>query len=246
MRSYGLTDVGVSREINQDVIYVSNTKVGPLPNIFMVADGMGGEKAGDIASKYTVGMLLEYLKQTKEDPIEAVNSGIQYANHKVFRLARSREDYAGMGSTCVLASIIQNQLLLANVGDSRAYLIEDTEINQITRDHSYVAEMMVQGRIDADSEEFRKKKSWITRAVGATGEVDVDFYMFELPKNAIVLLCSDGLSNMLTNDEIYYLVKRSNSLKEAGVSLVEMANKKGGRDNISVVLISEVGGVSRQ
>ncbi len=246
MRSYGLTDTGVSREFNQDVIYVSNTKIGPLPNVFLVADGMGGEKAGDIASKYTVGMLLEYLKQTKEEPIEAVNSAIHYANHKVFRLAKSREAYTGMGSTCVVASVIGNQLLLANVGDSRAYLIEDTEINQITKDHSYVEEMVEQGRIEVGSDEYKKKKSWITRAVGATAQVQVDFFLFELPENATILLCSDGLTGMLNNDEIYYIVKRSNTLKEAGASLVDMANKRGGKDNISVILISEVGGVRKR
>lgn len=246
MRSYGLTDVGITREINQDVIYVSNSKIGPLPNVFLVADGMGGEKAGDIASKYTVGMLLEYLKQCKDKPIEAINGAITYANHKVFRLAKSREAYTGMGSTCVLATVLGDRILLANIGDSRAYLIEDTEINQITRDHSYVEEMVEQGRIEANSDEYKKKKSWITRAVGATNEIQADYYMFELPKNAIVLLCSDGLTNMLNDDEIYYIVKRSNTLKEAGMSLVEMANRRGGKDNISVVLISEVGGVRKR
>ena len=142
-----------------------------------------------------------------------------------------------MGSTLVLATIEDNILYVANVGDSRLYLIRDKKARQITRDHSYVEELVALGKIERNSRDYQEQKYIITRAVGASEQVEADFFEVELKKNDVILLCSDGLSNMLTEDEIQKLASADLSLEARVKMLIQKANDLGGKDNIAVVLI---------
>lgn len=240
MRSIAITNRGLVRRINQDIVYASDTPVGPLANFYIVADGMGGENAGDIASKQTIRLLLEHLETSNLEPINAIDAGLQDTNYRIYRLSRSHSHYHGMGSTLVAATFIQNQLLVANVGDSRLYYIDETSINQVTNDHSYVEEMCAKGLLKRDSKEYRENKNYITRAVGAEREIQPDYFMFEVRKDDIILLCSDGLTNMVSDLEIYQIIKSAKTLEEAGKNLVHAANQRGGKDNISVVLVTDL------
>ena len=243
MHSVAKTDCGLSRSMNQDVTYASDTSVGPLPNLYIIADGMGGEKAGDVAARKTVSTILNTLRKTDKVSVDALNIAFTTANYEVYHKAATNSDYAGMGSTCVACTCIGKVLYIANVGDSRLYLIQDKQINQVTNDHSYVEELIKLGRIKKDSEEYKMYKrhtNYVTRGMGAERHVETDFFMFEVRKGDVVLLCSDGLSDMLTDIEIFDIVKSSESLEKAADNLIDGANKKGGKDNISVILISDL------
>lgn len=238
MRAYGMTDIGKNRVMNQDYIYCSKTPVGTLPNLYIVADGMGGHKAGDLASSYAVEVFLNAVKVLKTgSPITVIGDAIQEVNREVYAKSKSSPDYEGMGTTFVVAVISGKVLYVANVGDSRLYVIGDT-IRQITRDHSLVEEMISLGEIDKKDAKNHEKKNIITRAIGVGDKIMADFFEVELSEKEAVLLCSDGLTNMIEETEIFHIVNRKKeTTKEKVLHLIELANKNGGRDNISVILI---------
>ncbi|MCR5742570.1 MAG: Stp1/IreP family PP2C-type Ser/Thr phosphatase [Lachnospiraceae bacterium] len=237
MEAYGMTDVGLERNVNQDSIYYTTSSIGPLKNLFMVADGMGGHAAGDFASKFTLDSLVKIFSESKDTQlISSIDSGIHLVNSMLVRYADENLDMYGMGTTLVLATIEDNILYVANVGDSRLYVIDD-HINQITRDHSYVEEMVNRGQMVRGSEEYYNKKSRITRAIGSPTGVAVDFFEIELHRDTRILLCSDGLTNMLTDEQIFSIVKKNSSVELQVTELVNAANKNGGTDNISVLMV---------
>ena len=237
LRSYALTDIGRRRQLNQDYIYCSETPVGNLPNLFIVADGMGGHKAGDYASDLAVETVVrEAGASFEKSPEKILDHAISRANEILRR--RASEDFAlsGMGTTLVAASCIGRYLEVANVGDSRLYVIGD-RIVQVTEDHSLVEEMVRMGGIGREEARNHPDKNIITRAVGAKDYVEVDFFDRELQTGDIVLLCSDGLTNMVDDETICRILKNGKSLKDRVEELVETANRNGGRDNISVIVI---------
>lgn len=238
MRAHGMTDIGQNRVMNQDYIFCSKTPIGTLPNLFIVADGMGGHKAGDLASSYAVEVFLNAVKVLKTgSPITVIGDAIQEVNREVYAKSKSSPDYEGMGTTFVVAVISGKVLYVANVGDSRLYVIGDT-IRQITRDHSLVEEMISLGEIDKKDARNHEKKNIITRAIGVSDKIMADFFEVELSEKEAVLLCSDGLTNMIEETEIFHIVNRKKeNTKEKVLHLIELANKNGGRDNISVILI---------
>lgn len=237
MKTFSMTDVGRKREVNQDYVYVSSGLVGKLPNLFVVADGMGGHKAGDFASKYTVQVLRQELKNSQiEDPEEMITEAIKAANHKLIETAHRDVKLEGMGTTLVVASVIGHTLYFANVGDSRLYLINQG-IKQLSKDHSLVEEMVRLGGINEEEAKHHPDKNIITRAIGAKEDVDVDFFEYRLRRGDIILMCTDGLSNMVEDEEIFNIVQGSRDIVEAVEQLVERANDHGGRDNIGVILI---------
>ena len=202
MRAYAATDVGRIREVNQDYIFCSMEPVGKLPNLFMVADGMGGHKAGDLASRYTVETLTDSIKNSASDnPITIINDAIVEANTKLLEKAAESEQYTGMGTTLVVCTIIGESMYVANVGDSRLYLY-DGRLSQITRDHSLVAEMVALGKLGRDEARRHEKKNVITRAIGGAKEIMADFFEAELTAGNRIIMCSDGLSNMVEDEEI--------------------------------------------
>ena len=237
METYCQTDVGLKRNSNQDFVYASDQKVGRLPSLLIVADGMGGHAAGDLASRVCVETAVSSIEgsgQTETIPILA--EAVQKANRAVLKKAAEKPEYAGMGTTIVAAVIDGNTLYVANVGDSRLYLIDDDRIDQITLDHSLVAAMVRSGRISPEQMRNHPEKNIITRAVGGEENVEVDFFDVGLHKGDVVLLCSDGLTNMVEDEQIFRIVRREKTLRDAGQKLISAANSAGGRDNISVVL----------
>ena len=238
MKSYSITDVGQIRTLNEDFVFASDTPVGNLPNLFVVADGMGGHNAGDFASKYAVETLLETIRVNPENnPIKIIRTAIETANSSILKEAAEHETMSGMGTTIVLTTIVGDYAYVANVGDSRLYLINDERIIQITKDHSLVEEMVRMGEISEEDARNHPDKNIITRALGASEEVDIDFFDVQLEEKNRILLCSDGLSNMIADEQIQEIIQSSEDIEQSGRQLVATANTNGGRDNISVILI---------
>ncbi len=239
LRTFSVTDIGKKRKLNQDYVYASEQAVGNLPNLFIVADGMGGHKAGDFASKCTVETICDLASRSFEkNPVLILKKAIETANGSIRRKAAEDESYEGMGTTVVAASCLGKYLQIANVGDSRLYVIGDG-IKQITKDHSLVEEMIRIGGIDRSAARNHPDKNIITRAIGANDTVEIDFFSVELKPREKVLMCSDGLTNMLEDEEIRRIVQGSGSIEGRAKELVSAANDRGGRDNISVILIEQ-------
>ena len=228
MKIYAKTDVGRKREMNQDYVYVTDKPVGPFPNLLVVADGMGGHKAGDFVSKYTVKVVHEELEKTELDkPEEILKSIVSVANHKLIQAAQSDVKLEGMGTTLVIATVIGNTLYFSNVGDSRLYLIGD-KIKQLSKDHSLVEEMVRLGGIKAEEAKNHPDKNIITRAMGVKEEVEADIYEYRLKKGDMILMCTDGLSNMVEDEDMFDIVKGARDIVEAVQMLIEKANSNGG------------------
>lgn len=237
MHSVALTDIGRKRLTNQDTVYLSDAPIGVLPNLYIVADGMGGEKAGDYASKSLIGYMLTYIENTMKTPIRAIREAIEYANENLFAEGSKNPNLEGMGTTVVAACIIDNTLHVFNVGDSRCYILDERGISQITKDHSLVEMLVSKGEITRESIEYKANKSKITRAVGAEESVLIDSFEVELLGNEYVLLCSDGLTNMVEDEKIYNIVSSGAGVRASAKRLIEEANLSGGSDNISILLI---------
>ena len=238
MKIYSMTDAGRRRDMNQDYVYGSDTAVGKLPNLFVVADGMGGHKAGDYASRVAVQVMAEYIKNEESGlPILALRKGIEEANRIVLRASLIDIDKEGMGTTIVAAVLDGDKLIAANVGDSRLYIVNETRIRQVTVDHSYVEEMIRRGRIAREDARKHPDKNMITRAVGVFPDVEVDFFETKVAPGDTVLLCTDGLTNMVEDEEIKRIILGQRDIVEKTESLVEAANQNGGTDNITVLLI---------
>lgn len=236
MRVFGKTDVGLVRKINQDFIFYSRESVGAFPNLFIVADGMGGHNAGDFASCYAVECFLSYIKNSKPDAlIRMVDEGIKYANKKIMEKAAEDENLRGMGTTMVVAYIEDGQLFVANIGDSRLYLL-DKQINQVTEDHSFVATLVRAGELTPAEARVHPDKNVITRAVGAAENAKVDFFEVDLEPGDQILMCSDGLSNMV-EDEVLYDIVKNTYIGDVVDGLIDEAKRNGGSDNIAVIVI---------
>ncbi len=238
MKSFSKTDVGRLRNSNQDYVFASVDKVGALPNLFIVADGMGGHNAGDTASRMCVEEFVKSLEKTDEStPITIIEKSLFIANDAVHKAAGKVKEYSGMGTTFVGATVYDDVAYVSNVGDSRLYLIND-RLKQITVDHSLVEEMVQSGKLHKEDMRTHPNKNIITRALGTNHVVNADYFEIDVKPGDVLLLCSDGLSNMVDDSEIERIVKENKSdLKELGNILVEEANKAGGKDNISVVLV---------
>lgn len=236
MKAFALTDVGKNRVTNQDYVYCRADAVGNLPNVFIVADGMGGHKAGDVASVTAVETVLDSIKVSrKADVISIIDEAVHVANATLYEKSHTNEEWAGMGTTLVFATVYNDMLYVANVGDSRLYLIND-EIVQITRDHSYVEEMISIGELDKSEARTHSKKNIITRAIGVEPKTSADFFEVQYEKGNKILMCSDGLSNMVEDKDILRIVNESSDLEDAVRKLIDMANENGGKDNIAVLI----------
>lgn len=237
MRAYARTDVGSKRAVNQDYMYCSENSVGSFRNLFIVADGMGGHKAGDYASKLCVEQMVQSIEKSEhKTPVSLFEEAVDAANGAVYSESQEHEEYDGMGTTLVACTMQEDTLYVANIGDSRLYLLRDDDIMQITEDHSLVEEMVKQGNITESEARVHPQKNIITRAVGIDQSVQADFFEVEIYPDDIIMLCSDGLSNMIEDEDMEYIVKHSESLQDAGETLVARANENGGSDNITVVL----------
>ena len=190
-----------------------------------------------LSSRYTVETIKELIAESEEtDALSVISEAVKSVNTLLIKKAGESEDYQGMGTTLVIASIFGNVLRVANVGDSRLYVIDD-EITQITRDHSLVEEMVLAGQLSRSEARTHAKKNVITRAIGGEEEVEPEMFSVDLKENSKILMCSDGLTNMLEDDEIMRIVKNSPDIEEAAAVLIDRANANGGKDNISVVIV---------
>lgn len=237
MRTFSITDMGMVRKTNQDYVFCSNNPIGSLGNLFLVADGMGGHNAGDYASKYCVENIIKSIEQSNlKSPISILEQALQKANAAVYEAAGNDEALQGMGTTIVAATILGTEMYIANVGDSRAYLIREY-IHQITEDHSWVEAMIRKGEIERKDARLHEKKNVITRAIGMGAVVQADFFEISLEEGDILAMCTDGLSNMIEDEEIFEIVKDSDNIENAGKELIRTANANGGKDNIGLILI---------
>lgn len=236
MKTFSMTDKGQVRQLNQDYLYTSEKPVGNLDNLFIVADGMGGHKAGDYASKFTVENVVELIEKSEEtEPVKIIEAAVEETNRRLLLEARDPE-LSGMGTTIVTCTIHGREACIANVGDSRLYIIDNT-IRQITHDHSLVEEMVRMGEIAPENARIHPNKNIITRAIGAGDEVKIDFFQTELEENSIILMCSDGLTNMVDDEDIKFIVDRQRDVVEITESLINAANENGGKDNIAIIII---------
>lgn len=236
MKTFSMTDVGMVREVNEDTVFVSDTPIGNLPNLLIVADGMGGHNAGDYASQSAVEIVKERIAGTTEqNPEVMIRDAITEANLMLLKKAKSDVKLRGMGTTLVVATVIDKTLYFANVGDSRLYLL-NKEIKQLSRDHSLVQEMVRLGGINEEEAKNHPDKNIITRAVGAKEKLEIDFFEYRLRKGDMILMCTDGLSNMVGEEDIFRIVKGSRDVVEAVEQLIERAKANGGKDNIGVVV----------
>jgi Serine/threonine protein phosphatase len=240
--SFGKSDTGKVRDINEDFIYVNDEKVGSLPNLYIVSDGMGGHKAGEIASSLAVNSFLDYVKNNTfandDEILDFLVNAIDYANKMVYEKSISDIKCNGMGATFSVCTFVNNKIYAAHVGDSRIYLI-NKQIHQLSIDHTYVNEMVRVGKITQRQAKHHPQKNIITRAVGINENIEVDAFVEPYNQNDFVLICSDGLTSMLDDKEIFDTIK-NNDLKSSIIKFIERANEKGGYDNISVILISGV------
>ena len=236
MKTFSKTDIGMVREVNQDYVFVTEAPIGNLPNLLVVADGMGGHRAGEYASRLAVEVLKQELAaSTEESPEAMMKNAITRANERVLEAARQDAKLSGMGTTLVAATVIDRTLYFANVGDSRLYLLSD-DIKQLSKDHSLVQEMVRLGGINQEEAKSHPDKNIITRAIGAKDDVDIDFYEYRLKKGDIILMCTDGLSNMVEDEEMLHIVRCSRDVVEAVEQLIERAKEHGGSDNIGVIV----------
>ncbi|MFT9494275.1 Stp1/IreP family PP2C-type Ser/Thr phosphatase [Anaerosolibacter sp.] len=233
-----ISHTGLIRDINQDSYFVSEDKM----NLFIVADGMGGHKAGEVASSIAIDSVKKYIEehisQKNGEYDEAVSRIIEEAivdaNTKIFNKSMEEEKYQGMGTTLTMA-FIQSKLFIGHIGDSRAYLIRNNEIKQITQDHSLVAELLRNGTITEKEAKTHPQKNIITRALGTEENIQIDIYTIELLAEDIIVLCSDGLSNLVEQMEIKECLTNSNSMQSGCEHLVDLANERGGYDNITII-----------
>jgi protein phosphatase len=230
-RSTGLSHPGRKRRRNEDA-WVCH------PPIFAVADGMGGARGGEIASRVAATALGESVNGSGEDRVVAL---IQEANRQVYERAREDSDASGMGTTITVALFENGIVSIGHVGDSRAYLIRDHKVDQLTEDHSLVAELVRSGRLSPEEAESHPQRSVITRALGTDPDVDVDSFSVEAKPGDLFLICSDGLTTMVDDEAILDVVEpRRGDLDAAARELIAAANRSGGEDNITVVFFEVV------
>ncbi|TLN08513.1 Stp1/IreP family PP2C-type Ser/Thr phosphatase [bacterium] len=227
--------IGLVRKTNED-----NSLVCEDLQLLAVADGMGGHQAGEVASRVALDTVSAYVTQNSGDiaanPGAVLQKALAEANQKIYRQARQESGYHGMGTTITAAILLPGKAYLAHVGDSRAYLIHGGEIRLVTDDHSLVNELVKNGGITVDEASRHPQRNVLTRAVGSSAGVDVDLYEEATVRGDILLLCTDGLSNLLSPGEIRDIVTGVASLEEGTARLVELALAGGGADNITVIL----------
>ena len=238
MKFFAKTDLGKIRHVNQDYYIAENRKVGIFPNLFIVADGVGSNRDSAFASKHCSNFVLDQISLSK------YGASIKDELAKAYRLANTdlvyrimaNPKYKGMGTTMVCATIVNDKAIVANVGDSRCYHISN-DIKQITRDHSIAEELVSENAIERGSEKYKELKSQLSRAFGAGKKIEPDFFEIDLRMGDYLLLCTDGLSNMVDNKTIYEIVNRDTTVESKVDELIDEANKNGGRDNIAIILI---------
>jgi len=229
-----LSDVGNVRKINEDFVgfYEGNDI-----SIYIIADGMGGHNAGEVASKLAVETTISYIKSLDsiDDMKSALRESIKIANEKIFHLSKANQELVGMGTTVTACLVRNGKMVVANVGDSGCYIVKYNGITKITKDHSLVQQLIDEGSITEEEAASHPNKNIITRALGTNMSVEIDVFEIDLSDMKKVILCTDGLSNLVNTSEMYDIVLNNNN-EDACRKLVDLSKLKGGRDNISVIV----------
>lgn len=240
MKVFAKTDIGQERKVNEDYYYVSSPE--DKIKLFILADGMGGYSAGEVASKMATEQVKEYIqkhfeknKDSKESIEKLLKDAIEHANTVVYKKAKNKKELSGMGTTLDVCLIYNNKIYIGHVGDSRVYRIRKEYMRKLTKDHSYVQTLIEDGTITKEEAQNHPKKNMLTKALGCTEKADPDVYTKTFIKGDIILMTSDGLTNMVKENEIYNIIKQNK--EEAAEVLVKQANNNGGYDNITVVVI---------
>lgn len=240
MTSFASSDIGKAREINQD--YYSIPKLEDNLQLFILADGMGGYNGGEVASSLATTSAKSYIKnnfdkieKSKEAILEMIKNAIEYANMVVFEKSKQEPNLEGMGTTLDICFIYNNKVYIGHVGDSRVYRIRGGIIRKLTKDHSYVQQLVEDGKITREEAEHHPKKNMLLKALGCTAYVEPDLRARNMENGDILLMCSDGLTNMVEEKEIYRVIKENPEI--AAKVLVNLANEAGGYDNITAVII---------
>ncbi len=240
MRGFAKTDIGKAREINQD--YYSIPKSDQDLQLFILADGMGGYNGGEVASTLATEAAKNYIidnfekiEHSKEEILELIKNAVEYANNVVFEKSKTDKELEGMGTTLDICFIYNNKIYIGHVGDSRVYRIRGELIRKLTKDHSYVQQLVEDGKITREEANHHPKKNMLTKALGCTAYVEPDIRARNLEPGDIWVMCSDGLTNMVEEKEIYQVIKENP--ETAPQTLVNLANNAGGYDNITVITI---------
>ena len=240
MRGFAKTDIGKAREINQD--YYSIPKSDQDLQLFILADGMGGYNGGEVASTLATEAAKNYIidnfekiEHSKEEILELIKNAVEYANNVVFEKSKTVQELEGMGTTLDICFIYNNKIYIGHVGDSRVYRIRGELIRKLTKDHSYVQQLVEDGKITREEANHHPKKNMLTKALGCTAYVEPDIRARNLEPGEIWVMCSDGLTNMVEEKEIYQVIKENP--ETAPQTLVNLANNAGGYDNITVITI---------
>lgn len=240
MQAYVTSDVGRVREINEDYFSVSypNDEV----QLFIIADGMGGYDGGEVASKIAVQTAKNYIltnfektPKTKEELLELVKSSCQYANMIVYEKRKEMQEVRNMGTTLDICLIHQNRMHIAHVGDSRIYRLRKNYMRKLTKDHSYVQKLVDEGKITKEQSLVHPEKNTLIKALGQTGFVEPDVSVKGYLKGDIVLMCTDGLTNMVLEERIFEIIRENPT--DASKPLIQEANDNGGKDNITAIII---------
>lgn len=241
MRYVSATDIGLMREENQDMVRVDNS----LGNVLaVVCDGMGGERAGQDASRIAIREFFARFNEGYAPNLDTIavrqlmTASISAANSVIYTTARMNYKNFGMGTTCVAAYIDSEYIYVVNIGDSRAYYMDEKGLHQITSDHTYVNMLLQQGKIEPDEVKTHPKRNMLTKAVGVEKIIKPDFFRMKREEKFTILLCSDGLSGYCSDEEIYEIMK-STPLEEVSKALIDLALSKGGRDNITLAIVTE-------
>ncbi|MCF0124984.1 MAG: Stp1/IreP family PP2C-type Ser/Thr phosphatase [Clostridia bacterium] len=243
IKAYAKSDIGKVREINQDAFYISDSL--DEIKLYILADGMGGYNGGEIASNLAIQSAKSYIENNfkeiekdKDSIIQLIGSSMEYANMVVFEKAKNNQELEGMGTTLEICLIYNNRAFIGHVGDSRIYRIRKEFMRKLTQDHSYVQKLVKDGTITQEEAVHHPQKNMLIKALGCNAFVEPDVMVKGFLKDDILIMCSDGLTNLVPQDVIYKEVKKD--IEKATKVLVNIANEKGGYDNITVVTIKNI------
>ncbi len=244
IKAYAKSDIGKQRDVNQDSYYITQDPLSKI-QLFILADGMGGCNAGEVASKQAILCAKNYIENNfddtpkdKESLIQLVASSLEYANMVVYEKSLEDKNFEGMGTTLEVCLIYNNRAYIGHIGDSRIYRIRKDFIRKLTQDHSYVQKLVQDGTITKEEAEHHPKKNMLMKALGCNAFVEPDVMVKGFQKEDILIICSDGLTNMVSVNDIYKAVK--NNFEIATKELVDLANQNGGIDNITIITIKNL------
>lgn len=242
------SDIGMKRKNNEDSCFIM-----PREQVYMVADGVGGNNGGETASGMAVSTIAENIKKRnpaavkkEQEVIDILKDCVELANRKIINFAKEHPENAGMATTIVMCCIRDEKAYFANAGDSRAYIARGGELFQITEDHSYVNTLIKKGAISPKEAMSHEKRNMITKALGAEDQVGADYYQTDIMHGDVIILCTDGLHSEVPEKEMCMAIKETDDMSALAAQLVKMANNHGGRDNVTAVCLKVEGGYSNE